>query len=62
MAELAEYGDNEFVGLFDFCDMNTGWLNHVFEDMINEAPQTAIALNPIATQTYWALRLGSRQE
>lgn len=62
MAELAEYGDNEFVGLFDFCDVNTGWLDRVFEDMINEAPETAISLKPIEEQVYWALRLAPRSQ
>jgi hypothetical protein len=59
MADLAEKGDNGFVGVFDFCDINTGFLDKVFEEMINSAPQTAIELEPIATQRYFAFQLHS---
>lgn len=57
MAELAEEGNNEFIGVFDFCDVNTGFLDRVFESWINAAPQTSIELKPIADQKYLALRL-----
>lgn len=57
MAELAEEGGNAFLGVFDFCDVNTGFLDRVFEEWINAAPQTKIKLEPIADQKYWALKL-----
>lgn len=59
MAELAEEGGNAFVGVFDFCDVNTAFLAEVFEQWINAAPQTRIKLNPIANQKYWALKLSA---
>lgn len=59
MAELAEEGGNAFVGVFDFCDVNTAFLAEVFEQWINAAPQTRISLKPIADQKYWALRLSA---
>lgn len=56
MARAADATRNEFVGLFDFCQHNTGSLDVALEAMINATPEASTAITPVETQLYVALR------
>lgn len=57
IAELGYRGDNGFLALFDFCDMNTSWLADHIANLINSTDEASVEIEKIAEQKYWSVRL-----
>ncbi|HSW99847.1 MAG TPA: hypothetical protein VLH38_02310 [Patescibacteria group bacterium] len=61
ITEIAVKGDNEILVVFDCCDMNTGFLDVILNDIINRTPHGSIDIQPIAKQTYCAIQISPKQ-
>lgn len=61
MADMAQWGGNDFLAVFDFCDANAEWLPNYLSYLINDTGRTTIDIQPIAAQQYLAVRLLPQQ-
>ena len=61
ISEISEKGNNDMLIVFDCCDFNTGFLDQALNFMINRTPEASVDIQPIATQTYCAIRTSRKQ-